>query len=85
MVSAHEGWRDHLALGTSPEWDLIDFEQASLVTGSKFCFLKRDAALLELALQTWAINKLVGKYDFELLATPDIVLNNVAQSCGFQV
>jgi seryl-tRNA synthetase len=34
----------------------LDFENASKLTGNKFVFLKNEAALLEMALCSWALN-----------------------------
>jgi len=48
--------KDHLTLGES--LDIIDVERAGRVSGSRFAFLKRDGALLELALQRFAIEHL---------------------------
>ena len=47
--------RDHLALGAS--LDLIDFDAGAAVAGTKFVYLKRAAAQLELALCTWALGR----------------------------
>lgn len=43
--------RDHLFLGES--LDLLDFETAAAVSGRKFVYLRRAAALLEMALCKW--------------------------------
>ena len=40
--------RDHLWLGE--RLDLLDFETAAIVSGRKFVYLRRAAALLEMAL-----------------------------------
>ncbi len=40
--------RDHLSLGES--LDLLDFETAANVSGRKFVYLRRAAAMLEMAL-----------------------------------
>lgn len=42
----------HLDVGA--QFDLIDFTNASKLTGSKFVFLKNEAAMLEMALANWA-------------------------------
>ena len=34
-------------------FDLLDFNNASKLTGSKFVFLKNEAAMLEMALVNW--------------------------------
>lgn len=61
---------------------LCDFEAASKVTGPKFVFLQRAAALLELGLQQWAMHKLVG-LGFTPTVTPDLAHSWVVESCGF--
>ena len=81
-------WKDHFQYIT--ENNLVDFEQASKITGNKFCYLKNEVAMLELALQMWAVNRVISfvpqKGDpFTLLSTPDLVDTNVVLSCGFQV
>ena len=38
------------------KFDLVDFINASKLTGNKFVFLKNEAAQLELALSNWAFN-----------------------------
>jgi len=52
-------------------FDLMDFANASKLTGSKFVFLKNEAAMLELALVNWAMTK-VAKKGFTPFTTPDI-------------
>ena len=51
--------KDHVEIGK--ELDLIDFESGAKVTGHGFYFLKNDAVLLDLALQQFAMRKLVGQ------------------------
>ena len=60
---------NHLEIAA--KFDLLDFASASKLTGSKFVFLKNEAAMLELALCNWAIN-LVAKKGFTAISTPDI-------------
>ena len=59
----------HLEIGQ--KFDLLDFASASKLTGSKFVFLKNEAAILELALCNWAMN-LVAKKGYTAVSTPDI-------------
>jgi len=54
--------KDHLALGEA--LDIIDTERASMVSGTRFAYLKGDAALLEFALIQYAL---------ELLTNPKII------------
>ena len=65
------------------ELDCIDFDTAAEVSGSKFVYLKRAAALLELALVNYAMQKVVSK-GFIPMMTPDLVKESVLEKCGFQ-
>ena len=73
--------KDHLAVGEA--LDIIDFETGAVVSGSKFYYLRREAALLELALINWAMHKAVAR-GFLPLTTPDLVRESVFEKCGFQ-
>jgi seryl-tRNA synthetase len=66
--------KDHVELGKS--LDLIDFETGGKVTGTGFYFLKNDAVLLELALQQFAIRKLI-EAGFTPVITPDLARNSI--------
>jgi len=59
----------HLEIGHM--FDLLDFANASKLTGSKFVFLKNEAAMLEMALCNYAMTK-VMKRGFTPITTPDI-------------
>ena len=72
--------RDHVVLGR--DLDLIDFEAGGRVAGTGFYFLKNDAVLLELALQQFAISKLV-RAGFTPIITPDLARNSVLEGIGF--
>jgi seryl-tRNA synthetase len=72
--------KDHLELGTLH--DLIDFEAGARVAGAGFYFLKNEAVLLELALQQFAIQFLVGK-GFVPVTTPDVAHTSILQGIGF--
>jgi seryl-tRNA synthetase len=72
--------KDHLALAA--ELDLIDFENAAKVSGQKFYYLKREAALLELALQRFALDQLLPK-GFIPIVTPDLARPEVIEGLGF--
>jgi seryl-tRNA synthetase len=71
----------HIEIGQM--FDLLDFANASKLTGSKFVFLKNEAAMLEMALCTYAMNKVV-KRGFTPVTTPDIARQSVVEACGFQ-
>ncbi len=51
--------RDHVDLGT--RLDMLDIERAAKISGSRFVLLRRDGALLELALFRYAIDRLVAE------------------------
>ena len=63
-------------------FDLLDFQNASKITGNKFVFLKNEAALLELALTNWVIN-MVSKRGYEPVLTPDLARKQYIEACGF--
>ena len=77
-----EGFKplDHVELGE--KFDLIDFESGARVAGAGFYFLKNEAVLLELALEQFAVNKLVQK-GFTPTITPDLAKNSVLQGTGY--
>ncbi len=72
--------KDHVDLGTA--LDLIDFEAGARVTGAGFYFLKRDAVLLELALQQYAISFLMNR-GFIPVTTPDLATTAILRGIGF--
>lgn len=72
--------RDHVTLGTS--LDLIDTERAAKVSGSRFGYLKREAALLEFALVRWALDKLVAAGHTPMV-TPVLVREEALVGTGF--
>lgn len=72
--------KDHLALAS--ELDLVDFERAARVSGQKFYYLKREAALLELALQRFALDQLEPE-GFIPIVTPDLARPDVVEGLGF--
>ncbi len=72
--------RDHLVLGEMH--DLIDFESAASVTGSSFYYLKKEAALLELALVNYAMATIV-RHGYIPYLTPDLARPDILDSIGF--
>ena len=72
--------KDHVELGKSLE--LIDFETGGKVSGTGFYFLKNDAVLLDLALQQFAVRKLV-EAGFTPVITPDLARNTILEGIGF--
>ncbi len=73
--------KDHVELGKA--LDIIDFEGGGKVSGQGFYFLKNDGALLDLALQQYAIHRLV-KEGFRPVITPDLARNSILEGIGFQ-
>ncbi|MFM8574202.1 MAG: serine--tRNA ligase [Pirellula sp.] len=72
--------KDHLELGAIH--DMIDFEAGARVAGAGFYFLKRDAVLLELALQQFAVAHLTRK-GFIPVSTPDVANTDILHGIGF--
>lgn len=72
--------KDHLQLAT--DLDLVDFERAAKVSGQKFYYLKREAALLEIALQRFALDQLMP-VGFIPVVTPDLARPDVIEGLGF--
>jgi seryl-tRNA synthetase len=72
--------KDHVELGKT--LDLIDFETAGKVSGHGFYFLKNDLVLLDLALQRFALKKLIAA-GFIPIVTPDLARNNILEGIGF--
>jgi len=73
--------KDHLDLAR--EHGLVDLESAAKVTGSRFYYLLREAALLELALINYTVQKLVAK-GFTPVLPPDLARSAVVEGAGFQ-
>lgn len=72
--------KDHLELGQ--QHDMIDFEAGARVAGAGFYFLKRDAVLLELALQQFVVSHLAKK-GFIPVSTPDVANTDILHGIGF--
>ncbi len=75
-----ENPRDHVVLGQMT--DTIDFERAAKVTGAGFYYLKREAALLEQALISFAMGKAI-KAGFCPMSTPDLARDTILSGIGF--
>ncbi len=71
---------DHVAI--AEKLDLVDFEAGAKVTGHGFYFLKNEAVLLELALQRYALDVLMGE-GFTPTITPDLARNEVLHGTGY--
>jgi len=72
--------KDHL--GVAAGLDGIDFESGAKVAGKKFYFLKNDLVLLELALQRFALDALLGE-GFTPFVTPDLARADIVAGLGF--
>jgi seryl-tRNA synthetase len=71
---------DHVELAA--QHDLVDFDGGARVAGHGFYFLKNEAALLELALQQYALDRLV-RDGFTPMVTPDLARGDVLKGIGF--
>jgi len=72
--------KSHFELGES--LDIIDTERAAKVSGSRFGYLKNEAALLEIALLNFGLEKLVKK-GFVPILPPVLIQKNVLKSLGY--
>ncbi len=72
--------RDHVAI--AEELDLVDFENAGRVSGTKFYYLRNEAVYLELALIRFAMD-ILQNHGFTPMITPDIARTEVLQGIGF--
>ena len=72
---------DHIAL--CQKHDLIDFERATKVTGSKFYFLKGKLARLEQALISYTLD-LLEPEGYIAMTTPDLAKDDILVGTGFQ-
>lgn len=62
--------------------DLVDFDAGAVVAGSKFYYLKNEAALLEFALIKYAFDLLI-KEGFTPFVTPDLAREEIIGGIGF--
>lgn len=72
--------KDHVQLGQ--DLDILDFDAATKVSGSKFYYLKNEAVFLEQALIMYALN-ILRKHDFTPFTTPDIAREEILEGIGF--
>ncbi|MEK7593324.1 MAG: serine--tRNA ligase [Patescibacteria group bacterium] len=72
--------KDYLELGQ--KLDLIDIERAAKVSGSRFGYLKNQAALLEFALIKLAFEKLISK-KFIPIIPPVMVKSEMMKGMGY--
>lgn len=72
--------KDHVEL--TEALDMVDFETATRVSGTKFYYLKNEAVILELALTRYVMDILM-KEGFTPFITPDVAKEEVAAGIGF--
>ncbi|MEI6266846.1 MAG: serine--tRNA ligase [bacterium] len=72
--------KDHLELAKLH--DLIDFDRATKVSGSKFYYLKNELAQMEFALIQYALDITI-KNGYTPLSTPDLAKNDILYGLGF--
>lgn len=73
--------KPHYELGET--LDIIDFVQAAKhVSGTRFCYLKNEAALMEQALMQFVIHKLVKK-GYTFFIPPTLVKYNAMMGTGY--
>ena len=70
--------KDHIELGL--ELDLIDLDTAAKTSGARFYYLKNEAVLLSLAIQRFAIDRMLAN-GYNLIYTP-FMLNRAALEGG---
>jgi len=66
--------KDHVELGKT--LNIIDIEQSALVSGSRFCYLKKDAVLLQYAIFDLLFSELIKK-NFTPMIVPLLVKEKV--------
>jgi seryl-tRNA synthetase len=71
---------DHVEIGE--KLDLIDFDTATKVSGTKFYYLKNEAVFLELALTRYALD-ILARHGFTPVITPDIAKEEILEGIGF--
>lgn len=72
--------KDHMELGKS--LDLMEFEKASKIAGSRTYYLKNEAVLLEMAICRFVIDKLVSK-GFTPMSVPVLVKDIAMRGTGY--
>ncbi|MCL1855996.1 MAG: serine--tRNA ligase [Clostridia bacterium] len=71
---------DHVKLGQ--DLDIIDFDTATKVSGTKFYYLKNEGVYLELALVRYALD-ILQKKGFTPCITPDLAREQILEGIGF--
>jgi seryl-tRNA synthetase len=71
---------DHVKLGQ--DLDIIDFDNATKVSGTKFYYLKNEGVFLELGLVRYALD-ILAKKGFTPFITPDVAREEILEGIGF--
>lgn len=71
---------DHVEIGE--KLDIIDIPRAAKVSGSRFAYLKGDGALLELAVVSYTMKKLVEK-GFTPIFPPSLIRQEITEGLGY--
>ena len=71
---------DHVKLGI--DLDIVDFDSATKVSGTKFYYLKNEGVFLELALARYGLD-ILQKKGFTPFITPDIAREEILEGIGF--
>jgi seryl-tRNA synthetase len=71
---------DHVKLGL--DLDIVDFDSATKVSGTKFYYLKNEGVFLELGLVRYALD-ILQKKGFTPFITPDIAREEILEGIGF--
>jgi len=72
--------QDHVKIGQ--DLDIIDFDSATKVSGTKFYYLKNEGVFLELGLVRYALD-ILQKKGFTPFITPDIAREEILEGIGF--
>jgi seryl-tRNA synthetase len=72
--------KDHVQLGQ--DLDIIDFDNGTKVSGTKFYYLKNEGVFLELGLVRYALD-ILAKRGFTPFITPDVAKTEILEGIGF--
>jgi seryl-tRNA synthetase len=72
--------KDHVQLGQ--DLDIIDFDNGTKVSGTKFYYLKNEAVFLEFALVQYALD-ILRKKGYTVFITPDVAKEEILEGIGF--
>lgn len=62
----------------------VELDAAASGSGSRFYYLRKGLALLELGLVQWALSELAMRHGFEPVLTPDVARASVVAACGYR-